>query len=451
MRDGPTYARPLASRRKGGSGDETAVVLAAVLTGLFIAAVVRHGAFYTDDATLVAVVSGALVLARLVLGADRRALVVAAGVSALALWWLARASAYHVTVAFLPLGASMVAFLGAFLVVRALAPGQRPAAALALVGVIAGAATVGLVAMVARWYPQAARAQDHWRLATTLTYSSAAGALLVVGLLVAVALDQRRWWHRAAVCLCTAAALATESRGAAVALVVGATCVPLSCWRGSARPLAAGLVAGAALVATSASDARQPLAGAVVVLATAAAVVPLFGSRPRWLAGRRALVVAVAAAVVVLAVGGLVLRGPIGNRLGQQDRSPEWSAAFTAFTAHPLLGSGPDRPLLLDAATRRYAPFAQNEYLQVLAGAGVIGGVLLVAAAAAVGRAVRREDALTSCALGAVLAFAVVGVFDFDWHLPAVALAGGWAAGLAGVPPGPAGVPPGGARSRSAR
>jgi hypothetical protein len=54
----------------------------------------------------------------------------------------------------------------------------------------------------------------------------------------------------------------------------------------------------------------------------------------------------------------------------------------------------------------------------------VVSGVCVV-------RAVRREDVATSCAAAALVAFAVVGSLDFDWHLAALGLVGGWVAGLA--------------------
>ena len=57
---------------------------------------------------------------------------------------------------------------------------------------------------------------------------------------------------------------------------------------------------------------------------------------------------------------------------------------------------------------------------------------LLGLAGICVGRSVRRIDVGTSCAAAALVAAAVAACFDFDWHLPALALAAGWAAGLAG-------------------
>ena len=71
----------------------------------------------------------------------------------------------------------------------------------------------------------------------------------------------------------------------------------------------------------------------------------------------------------------------------------------------------------------------------MLADGGIVGALLLVLAGVAVGRVVRREDVATSCAAAALVAFAVAGALDFDWHLAALGLLGGWVAGLASPPP----------------
>jgi len=42
-----------------------------------------------------------------------------------------------------------------------------------------------------------------------------------------------------------------------------------------------------------------------------------------------------------------------------------------------------------------------------------------------------RLNALSSCAVAAVVCWAMGGAFDFGWHLAVVGLVGGWCAGLA--------------------
>ncbi len=46
-------------------------------------------------------------------------------------------------------------------------------------------------------------------------------------------------------------------------------------------------------------------------------------------------------------------------------------------------------------------------------------------------RDLRRAGPLSSCAVAAVVCWAVGGAFDFSWHLPVLGLLGGWCAGLA--------------------
>ncbi len=143
-------------------------------------------------------------------------------------------------------------------------------------------------------------------------------------------------------------------------------------------------------------------------------------------------------ATVGIAVGaGVVLRVPIERRVAlgsSEDRSYEWNAAFDQWRSSPIVGVGPDRTLFFHAPDGNYAHFSHNEYLQILADGGVIGEILLVGIGVCVVRAIRREDIATSCATAAFVAFAVVGALDFDWHLAALGLVGGWVAGLAGRP-----------------
>ena len=143
-------------------------------------------------------------------------------------------------------------------------------------------------------------------------------------------------------------------------------------------------------------------------------------------------------ATVGIAVGaGVVLRVPIERRVAlgsSEDRSYEWAAAFDQWRSSPIVGVGPDQTLYFHAPDGNYAHFSHNEYLQMLADGGVVGEILLLGVGVCIVRAVRREDIATSCATAALVAFAVVGVLDFDWHLAALGLVGGWVAGLAGRP-----------------
>jgi O-antigen ligase len=205
-----------------------------------------------------------------------------------------------------------------------------------------------------------------------------------------------------------------------------------------------------AVVATSSGGSAQPLATtAVVVAVVLSAVVPRRGhalgtppaatrKSPGTVRRRVVILAALCVAAVGIAVGaGVVLRVPIERRVAlgsSEDRSHEWAAAFDQWRSSPVVGVGPDQLLFFHAKDGDFAHFSHNEYLQVLADGGLVGAILLVCAGACVIRAVRREDVATSCAAAALLCFAVVGALDFDWHLAALGLVGGWVAGLTGRP-----------------
>lgn len=406
----------------------------AALAGLTVVAIVRRGAFHRVDALVVA--AGAAVLLAMGVSRSGRPSRLAAGAAvAFAGWWLIAAGNHGEWGAFLPLGASAVAFAAGVTVTSRLSCTARAVAAQILVGLIGLTSLSGLTAVAFRLFPFAARAQNLWRVTTPLTYANAAGLLLAMGLLLAVGLDQGSTLARVSVCLCAAGLAGTQSRGAAVALLVGAVFVPLHAWRQALLPLAAGIAAGGAVVATSPAMIQPSESGPVVAVATVAAVAVALSSprlrrawRP-WMRYPAGLAMAGG-----IAIGADAMHHTIAARLTLADRSPEWSAALRQWVSSPLFGKGPDRPLLLDSHTLTFASFAHNEYLQVLAGGGLLGGILLLAAIGAVIAAAHRYDTLSSCCCGALVALAVAGFFDFDWHLAALGLIGGWIAGLA-IPP----------------
>jgi hypothetical protein len=429
-------------------GVATPAVFAGVVAGLMVAATIREGAFYPADAALVLGVSLVVTAGLLLIGPDRRALAVVAAMGALALWWLVRAAAQGRAGSFLPLGASVIGFACAFLATRRLEGRYRDLATQLVVAVGAVSSAAGLVATAARWYPLAMPAQNLRRLSTTLTYSNAAGALLAVALLAGLGLEQRATLTKLMVCLCAAGLVATQSRGAVLGAIAGLLLVPLAQLRRSALTVCLGVLGGLAVVATSSGGSAQPLAAVAVALAVVLAVALPRRGHPVGFPSRRtgglgvrkriALVTLLGLATVGIAVGaGLVLRVPIERRVAlgsSEDRSYEWSAAFDQWRSSPLVGVGPDQTLYFHAPDGNFAHFSHNEYLQVLADGGVVGALLLVCTGVCIVRAVRREDVATSCAAAALLAFAVAGALDFDWHLAALGLVGGWVAGLAGKP-----------------
>ena len=143
--------------------------------------------------------------------------------------------------------------------------------------------------------------------------------------------------------------------------------------------------------------------------------------------------------VCVAAVSGaigvaLLVHHEIGLRAlapSDQDRWAEWSSGLHQWLSAPLAGVGPDRLLDLHAADGSSAHFVHDEYVQIAADSGLVGVGLVGLVAFSLAKAFRRTGPLSSCAVAAVVCWAVGGLFDFSWHLPVVGLVGGWCAGLA--------------------
>lgn len=424
----------MVSRRVG-----TGALLAAAMVGLTAVAIFRRGALHDADAAAVGLVSTVVLAAGLARCTDRLAARVLVPFGGLAAWWMASAFLHTSPERFLPLGASILGFMAVFVVARGLAGGERSALAAAIVALGAISAAAGLVAEALRSFPLAERAQGLWRVATTLTYANAAGLLFAMALLLSVGWGARYRLTRLSTCLCAAGLVATQSRGAALAVVVGVLFVPWRTLLASLVPLLAGTAAGLVAVGTATGDSTHPvLVAAVVVTGTVALLAPPVGELGAGMR-RRAGSVLVPAMLAVL--GGLVVLGvvlaagaPIGRRLAN-DRSPGWAAAVQQWETAELLGVGPDKPLVLDAATRTVTPFAQSEVLQVLADTGILGELLLVAGGLGLASVLSRRDPIAACAAGATVAFAVAGAVDIVWHLPALALVAGSAAGLSARPP----------------
>jgi O-antigen ligase len=408
------------------------------VVGLMVAEGARDGGFWPSDALAVALASTVLLAVQLIARRiERRAALALTALIALALWWLIRAIGSGTPTSFLPFGASVLGFSASLAVVQPLSESSKQHMAVVIGGIGAAVAVVGFAGLTERWFPMAMPAQGLWRLSSTLTYSDAAGLLLVLSLLLGLGLNESKWLSRAIVCLCLAGAIAAQSRGALVALACGLPLVPLLRFRRFAVPLASGVAAGVVAVGTSSRATFTPVVGLVI---TGALVFSVFakprpeGRSRRLVPRRRAHQVAIGSVVLVVACSaGLFLRHEIELRAlapSDQDRSVEWSAAIRQFEDAPLVGVGPDRILVFRAIDGTWAHFAHNEYLQVGADTGVVGLGLLALSAIAIGTTVRRRDVASSCAVGALVAFAVGGAVDFDWHLPMIALVGGCVAGL---------------------
>lgn len=319
-------------------------------------------------------------------------------------WWLLSSVVDGVPSLALPFALSLGCFALA-VVVGARAGLTASRAGEAVVTATTWYAAVGLVGVAFRIDPLVLRAQGIYRLSGTLTYANASGALLALGLVVALAGRADDRVRRVSVLLLTAALAETLCRSALLAVLLA---VPLVGWRKVLEhraPLLLGSAAAMAHLAVATSPAPQPW-----TLAVLAGAVVLVGQERRWVPS-----VALGAGLVLVVLHGGLL-GILQRRLGSghvDDRLPEWGAAWRQFLAHPVRGAGAERHLFLPSG--ELARFVHDEPLQVLASAGLVGLALLVVLVAQLLRSVRL------LALPARAPFVVIGVcalFDFVLHLP---------------------------------
>jgi hypothetical protein len=200
---------------------------------------------------------------------------------------------------------------------------------------------------------------------------------------------------------------------------------------GYANALGIFAAVGALLAAGLALRTRLWLAPLGVLLP----VLALTSSRGAWLACaagvvvlvllglplRAATVALVGAAVLVAVAAVAVVSGPGGNR------GDYWRVAWEQYREHPLLGGGAGTygDYWLVHGTEGFTRTAHNHYLQSLSELGPVG-LALAAAALAVPLAGlrRRGDATVAAAGAAYAAFLVHLAVDWDWELPAAAVAG---------------------------
>jgi O-antigen ligase len=218
--------------------------------------------------------------------------------------------------------------------------------------------------------------------------------------------------------------LATMSRGAIFALVVVIPMLPRRCLREAAWPAFLAVCGAVACVATSSGGHAQLLVAALLV---ALAVVAGRGAPAlRSRTSAALLLLGVAAAAL------LALHPSAASRLSANTvdiRTSEWSAAYRVTSAHPVIGGGPEKNLVLNHGGS-FAYFAHNEYLQIAAGGGLVALALLGLVAVAIIRVADRHTWQAEAATAALLVFAVGGVFDFTWHAPALGIVAGWIAAL---------------------
>jgi O-antigen ligase len=294
-------------------------------------------------------------------------------------------------------------------------------------GLVAALGWVGVVVHHGTW---GFESPGLWRASSTLTYPNATAALLAVAALVCLAVRVRdpevRWLGVAATALTTGLA-ATLSRAGLLAFGVGAVVLVVGLgWRPVVRvaltPLLGTAVAMAGLLPSITGDTPTV---ASTGLAVAAA---LAGLGIGWLTitPRPVLlgpVIAVALAVVAAHTTALGSRFSVDS----PDRWDSIRAAWQLFTDNPLTGVGPGLSRLAVERTQGgegVYRYAHNEYVQVLAELGTVGGVLLVAFLFMVLRRLHRSRAnvFGVGVLAGMVAFVVHAGFDFVWHIPAIPL-----------------------------
>jgi hypothetical protein len=416
----------------------SAGAMAALVVGMMAAAVYRKGGFYPADAFGVAVVSGVVAVVALLRYRDRASAVVAFAVGGLALWWMIRSLLAHHPAAFFPLGATLLGFLGAFVVVKALNDRDRGRVALAVVAVSAATAIVGLVGVLWHISPLAQRSGGFWQLSTPLTHPAGAAGMFAVALLLALGLELDAPAVRVALCVMLAALIATQSHWVLLAVACGACFVPFGRWRHAAWPLAMGVVAGIVVVASASSHLGLWPAAAGIGVATAVSGLRL-GTRS---APSRLRVVAALVLLLVVAAGTAIalVRPPGVTAPAQpvdQGQTLAWSAAARAWGSSVVTGTGPKAVQTSTRPVDSTVGLNPDTVLTIGTDGGVIAVVLLVGAVGVVGASFRRRNVLASCAAGAAVAFVVCGVVDVDWQLPAVGLLGGCVAALATNAPAP--------------
>ncbi|MGH9018766.1 MAG: glycoside hydrolase family 43 protein, partial [Acidimicrobiales bacterium] len=236
-----------------------------------------------------------------------------------------------------------------------------------------------------------------------------------------------------------------------LALGFGSLLIPLRRWPNAVWPLVAGVAAGEATV-RAASGAHAPW-WAWPAVAVAVALGTVVCPWPRRPAGRGRIPAVVGIALVAVLTVGVAAHDPWARLPRSADagsRFLTWSSAVDQWRSSKLTGVGAERVYNSRVPVSTYPGFAADSYLTITADSGLIGAVLLLGVGAAVAFAVRRRDALSSAAAGAVIAFVVAGNVDFGWQLPALGLVAGCLVGLASPvtrpppdePPAPSAEPP---------
>lgn len=423
--------------------DVDALGAAAPIVVLVVIGALRKGAFFKPDVVMLPVLclAMALVSPPVLRWLRTHPVPVLLGIAAVA-WWVVAAVIWKHDVESWRMPATWVCAATGYGVARALPLAARKIVAAAITVLGVAFALTGLALVAARSTTWTWPDERSLRFQGPLTYPSAIGLYLLITLFASaelwpgqrprsddaapaarVALGPRAARGVVAVrALILLGVIATDSRGALVALLVMLCFRSVRQWLGPA--LIAAAVAAPLLLYGQRGGVRPELIAAAVAIALAASALPESLLR-------RALPVL---AVPAIAVAGWLLatqhHDVSGLDASWTERGHILSGAGDVLYAHPLFGAGPDP--WIPTQTLSGAPgidaFAHNEPLELLISIGVIGALFVAAAFAAVVRALFATSSRYAAPLLATVG--VAGLVDFVWHFAALGLCAGVVAGI---------------------
>lgn len=413
--------------------DVEAVVAAAPVVVVIGVGTARKGAFFSPDVVVLPCLCLALALVSpvVVRRLAGHPIPVLAGAAATG-YWVVAAGLHGRGIESWRMAATWLAAAAGYAAVRGLDGVARRAVTAAVVAGGLLIALTGLALIAARAPTWTLADERSLRFAGPLTYPSAIGMYLLLALVASSQLTTRRDGSIATVtttqrrgrkllatvqAVIALGAVATDSRGTVVGLII------LGCLRSSRAalwPAFAGTALAAPLLLAGQRGGVRPV---LVLAAVAVAGGVAWAWRPGL--GRRLLPLAVPA----LAVAGFLLatqhRLVSGFDASWTERGHILRGAFRLLAAHPLLGAGPDP--WIPTRTLTDAPgvdaFTHNEPLELLVSVGVVGVVMLAAAALLVGRSLWATRSAAAAPVLAVVA--TCGLVDFVWHFPVLGLLAG--------------------------
>ena len=406
--------------------DFDAVALAAPLLTLLVVAILRKGAFFRPDI----VVSPTLMLALAVSTPQVRAWcrdhLAAVGAGLLATgWWIGDALLSHHSVDSWRLPSAWLCMAAGYGCARGLPPAARRVASVGVAAAGAMLAVTGVVLVGVRATLWTLPDERSLRFSGPFTYPSAVGLFLVLALMAGTVEPKVVRGLAVARAVTVLGIVATDSRGAVVGLAVAL------CFRNIRReigtPVVTAMIGAPLLLLGQRAHSNHLLVFAAVVVAVGLTLVPDRVVRR---------VVRFAAIPAVGVVGWLLVtqhHAVSGFDASWTERGDILRGALSVFRAHPLLGAGPDPAFAAHTLTGQagIAYFTHNEPVEILISVGIVGTVVLAGCAVIVARALARSRG--ELAVPVLVIVAAAGIVDFVWHFPALGLATGLVAGVAGA------------------